>query len=266
MHEPKWSSTSKATRRVFERAIGRIEHDSRLDRPAVAAGHLSDRVNGSGAGQWLRGDWLGHAAHPLLTDLPIGCWTSAALLDVLAGKQGRPASQRLIGLGLAFVPAAALTGMADYGAVSGTGARRTGVVHGVGNVVGSLLYLASWRQRRRGNHLRGVVVGMAGGAVMSFTGYLGGHLAFARGAGVGARGTMPRVQESADRGGTTVESDLGDGLWGDLLGIDEIADLLAVGVDEVHVMVADGVLTPVGGSDGVRFSIAEVLASRVERD
>ncbi|MDP8927642.1 MAG: hypothetical protein M3O70_03450, partial [Actinomycetota bacterium] len=29
----------------------------------------------------LRGRWLGHPLHPVLTDVPIGLWTSAVVLD-----------------------------------------------------------------------------------------------------------------------------------------------------------------------------------------
>jgi hypothetical protein len=44
----------------------------------------------------LSGRALGHALHPLLTDLPIGTWTSASLLDALGGRgrRGRPARRR----------------------------------------------------------------------------------------------------------------------------------------------------------------------------
>ena len=57
-------------------------------------------------------------------------------------------------------------------------ARRVGVVHAVGNGAVALMYLMSWRQRRRGHHLRGVAYGMTGGLLAVATGYLGGHLAF----------------------------------------------------------------------------------------
>src|SRR4051812_49313091 len=30
----------------------------------------------------LHGTWLGHPLHPVFTDLPIGAWTTAAVLDV----------------------------------------------------------------------------------------------------------------------------------------------------------------------------------------
>src|SRR6516165_6280983 len=56
----------------------------------------------------LSGTWLGHPAHPMLTDLPIGFWTSAFVLDLLGGKKSRGAAQRLVGLGvLSAIPAAA---------------------------------------------------------------------------------------------------------------------------------------------------------------
>src|SRR5262245_32470025 len=53
---------------------------------------------------WLSGDWLGHALHPLLTDVTIGCWTSAFVLDVVGGRAARRNARMLIGLGLLSVP------------------------------------------------------------------------------------------------------------------------------------------------------------------
>src|ERR1700737_429346 len=36
---------------------------------------------------FLHGTWLGHALHPVLTDIPIGFWTGSLLLDLVgAGK------------------------------------------------------------------------------------------------------------------------------------------------------------------------------------
>ncbi|MCU1346022.1 MAG: hypothetical protein JWL70_2288, partial [Acidimicrobiia bacterium] len=49
-------------------------------------------------------------------------------------------------------------------------------------------YLLSWRARRRGQHARGVALGLTGGMLGWLTGYLGGHLSFGRGVGVGDRG------------------------------------------------------------------------------
>ncbi|MDQ6642413.1 MAG: hypothetical protein M3Y66_07965, partial [Actinomycetota bacterium] len=49
----------------------------------------------------LRGGWLGHGVHPVLTDLPLGCWVSATLVDLVGGHQGRTAATRLVGIGVA---------------------------------------------------------------------------------------------------------------------------------------------------------------------
>ena len=48
----------------------------------------------------LRGEWLGHALHPTLTDVTLGTWTSATLLDLFGGRDSSAAAQRLIGTGL----------------------------------------------------------------------------------------------------------------------------------------------------------------------
>ena len=56
------------------------------------ADRLLDKVGRSLAegplGGLLKGDWLGHPLHPMLTDLPIGFWTSAVTLDFLAPRSG----------------------------------------------------------------------------------------------------------------------------------------------------------------------------------
>ena len=39
----------------------------------------------------LGGRRLGHPLHPMLTDLPIGCWTSAWVLDLVGGTRGAKA-------------------------------------------------------------------------------------------------------------------------------------------------------------------------------
>ena len=77
-----------------------------MDQPAEAVAKVvRDTVQAGAAKDALSGVWLGHALHPLLTDLPIGTYTSAVLLDWLGGKAGRTAADRLIGLGLLFTVA-----------------------------------------------------------------------------------------------------------------------------------------------------------------
>ena len=100
----------------LQRAVIGLERDARLDavvdrlRAGLGGGVVGCAVAG--------GEWLGHALHPLLTDLPLGCWLSAGLLDLLGGRRGRPAAQRLVALGLLFVPVTAASGLVDWTSAS----------------------------------------------------------------------------------------------------------------------------------------------------
>jgi len=124
----------------------------------------------------LHGRSLGHALHATLTDVPIGLWTSAAVLDLVGGRQSAPAAQRLVGLGVLAVAPTALTGLTDYLDVDRR-ARRVGAVHAVLNTGASVLYGTSWLLRRGGRRRSGVAVSMLGYAVAGASAFLGGHLA-----------------------------------------------------------------------------------------
>ena len=127
----------------------------------------------------LRGDWLGHAVHPILTDLPLGAWTCTSLLDLVGGAQSRTAANRLLTIGLVAAVPTAVTGAAEWMTTSG-GNRRVGVVHAAANVSALGMYGASLVARRHGRHWRGVGLGLLGGLTSAVGGYLGGHLAVAR--------------------------------------------------------------------------------------
>ena len=172
----------------LERGIRALESWRDLDPIARRASDVAGRVGAGTRGALLRGNWLGHAVHPLMTDFPLGCWLSAGLLDLSGSKRFRPAARRLVGLGVAFAVPTAVTGLADYGTIDDPRSRRVGVVHAVGNTGVLLLYGLSWRARRQGHHARGVVYALAGGSGAWITGYLGGHLSFARRVGTGQRG------------------------------------------------------------------------------
>jgi nitrite reductase/ring-hydroxylating ferredoxin subunit/uncharacterized membrane protein len=133
----------------------------------------------------LSGTWLGHSLHPMMTDVVIGSFTAASVLDLLAPGDDGPAAERLIALGLAtYLPTAAagVNDWADSEAVDDT-IRRAGLVHAACNAVGATLYTASLLARRRGARRRGAALGFAGMAVMGAGGYLGGHLSFTKGVG-----------------------------------------------------------------------------------
>ena len=141
---------------------------------------------------FLRGVWLGHPLHPVLTDVPIGAWTAAVVLDATAqaGEEGYDrAAETTILVGVVGAMGAAVTGLTDWSTTDGE-RRRMGLIHGVTNVTATSLFvlsLISRRQRRRtaGRRLAalGYMVAMAGA-------YLGGELVFRKEVGVSPMGPL----------------------------------------------------------------------------
>ncbi|WP_051750570.1 DUF2231 domain-containing protein [Phycicoccus jejuensis] len=164
-------------------AMLRLEEAESLDRAVAAVAPVVGAAFATGRrGRLLRGEWLGHALHPLLTDVVIGTWTSASVLDAIGGDDTRGAARTLVGVGLVSVGPTAWTGWAEW---SGSGPReqRVGLVHAVTNGVAIGLYGASYLSRRRGRHTQGALLAFAGAAAMGAAAYLGGHLSTARDVG-----------------------------------------------------------------------------------
>jgi len=168
--------------------VSRLEREGALDTPATQIDAVAAAVTSGPRESLLRGDWLGHALHPVLTDFPVGCWLSAGLLDLFGGRSTRRAAQRLVGAGLLFTPPTIASGLADYRELDQQQMRRVAVVHAGGNALAGVLYLSSWNSRRRGKHARGVFMSSLGSLCVWGTSYLGGHLSYSRGAGQGERG------------------------------------------------------------------------------
>lgn len=168
-------------------AVRALEGAAPLDQAAAILTPAASAAAQGRHGRLLRGDWLGHALHPLLTDLPLGCWLSASLLDLLGGRHARPSAQRLVGLGLLFVPGTVAAGLADWSTVEEHPSRRIGTAHALGNTMVTALYALSWRARHRQHHVAGVAFGIGAGMLTLGTGYLGGHLSLARSTAAGER-------------------------------------------------------------------------------
>src|SRR5712692_6271156 len=66
----------------------------------------------------LNGTWLGHSLHPVLTDVPLGAWSSTLVLDMawLGNEDEGVARSSDISLALGILGAtgAALTGVTDW--------------------------------------------------------------------------------------------------------------------------------------------------------
>jgi nitrite reductase/ring-hydroxylating ferredoxin subunit/uncharacterized membrane protein len=171
--------------------IGRFKQLDRLGAPV--ASKVNELVKPGRLKDLLSGTWVGHALHPVLTDVVIGSWTSAFLLDLI-GERGQDPADLLIGAGVLSAVPTAVTGLSDWADTTGD-ARRLGVAHAVGNVTALGLYTASLIARRRGRRSTGVLLSLAGAGLMTLTAYLGGHLVYDYGIGVDQTALEPRVRK-----------------------------------------------------------------------
>ena len=133
----------------------------------------------------LHGVWLGHPLHPVLTDVPIGAWTTALALDCTAnGDEGRRrAATFAMGVGLAGALGAAVTGLTDWSETQGE-SRRTGLLHGLLNITATTLFATSWAMRQRDSHDTGRAAAWAGYAVAIGAAWFGGNLVYDQRIGV----------------------------------------------------------------------------------
>lgn len=160
-----------------------------LDLPAKPLGKLVRMLVPPGpVKDALSGTWLGHPLHPLLTDVPIGTWTSAGLLDLLGGKDAENGADLLVGAGIAAALPAVVTGYTEWAdsELGDPAVRRIGIVHAVSNATALGLYVASLAARLSGDRTRGKLLGLGGASALGVGGFLGGHLSYAKGVGVDA--------------------------------------------------------------------------------
>jgi nitrite reductase/ring-hydroxylating ferredoxin subunit len=138
----------------------------------------------------LDGVWLGNPLHPALTDIPLGAWSAAFLLD-LAGSE---AADGALAVGVLGAVPAALTGLNDWSHLKDD-ARRIGIVHALLNTAGLTLNLLSLAARKGGHRGLGRMLSTVayGGAVVSA--HLGGHLSF----GLGVRVNRTAFESPRER-------------------------------------------------------------------
>jgi nitrite reductase/ring-hydroxylating ferredoxin subunit/uncharacterized membrane protein len=128
---------------------------------------------------FLNGTWLGHPLHPAITDIPIGAFAVAIVLD-MAGQARGAFLANVVGQ-VAFI-AAYLTGFADYTDTDGR-ARTRAIVHGLIMMFGGALAAASLVLRdggATGGGLAGVLL-IVSFLVIALGAYVGGDVVFALG-------------------------------------------------------------------------------------
>ncbi|ATE52734.1 DUF2231 domain-containing protein [Actinosynnema pretiosum] len=161
----------------------RVERSEALDRAAAAiAEFIPPQLRDHRVTTVLRGKFLGHPLHPIAVMLPIGMYAASAVLDVAPGES--KASRALIGIGLASTPVAVASGLAEFTSLE-KDQRRAAVAHLAFNGGATLCYLTSFRLRGHGFGVVARGVSLLGLTLIGVGGYLGGHLTYAQGAGVG---------------------------------------------------------------------------------
>ena len=175
-----------------DRPVDRLSRDSRLDaiadvvQPIVQGALDATGGESSVVSDLLHGRWLGHALHPIITDIPIGAWSITAALDVLAGfgvGDLEPGADAALAIGIAGSLAAAVTGFAEWSDTAGE-PRRLGTAHAVLNSGALACYVVSFALRRSSRRRSGVITGFLGYALTGAAAYLGGELAFGHALGV----------------------------------------------------------------------------------
>lgn len=178
----------------FVKLITRLESATQLDPLVEKANSLFTAIlKPQALRDLLHGVPFGHPVHPVAVQVPIGAWTSAAILDALPDGPGIARTSRLlIGVGVLSALPAVISGWADWIHLHEQ-QKRVGIIHAAANATAVGLYTASFIQRGRGKHASGKLLGYAGIAVVSGAGFLGGHLAYRQAAGANHTEDVPHL-------------------------------------------------------------------------
>ena len=155
--------------------------------PAIRECYEAGGVAGQKVKDFLHGKWLGHPLHSVLTDIPIGAWTAAIVLDAIDEISGREefgeAADAAVTVGIIGAVGSAVTGLTDWSETDAR-ARRIGITHGLMNATALSLYATSLVLRRRGDRRAGRGFSLLGYMISSAAAYLGGHLVYGEQVGV----------------------------------------------------------------------------------
>jgi len=135
---------------------------------------------------------LGHPIHPMLIVFPLGLLATAVAFDVVGLVRSQNSwfgvSYWMIAAGIIGGLLAAVFGLIDWIAIpSGTRAKRIGLLHGVANVLVTILFTASWFMRASPANAPGysaLVCSFLGAVLALVGGWLGGELVDRLGIGV----------------------------------------------------------------------------------
>lgn len=187
------TATPRHRRTGQNRVLRLLERLERAPWADPAIGTLRSAVRSLPLGRGrdvLHGRWLGHPLHPLMVQVPVGSWLSAAVLDTLPGRSRE--AGLLVGVGLATAAPAALAGAVDWAELHREQAR-VGLVHAMANWAAVGLYATSLTCRLQGRTGAGRAYGFLGLTAVGLGGMLGGHLAYRQASGANHAEEVPHV-------------------------------------------------------------------------
>ncbi len=135
---------------------------------------------------------MGHPVHPMLVNFPLGLLVTSAVFDIIHWITGNRYWSGLafwmIAAGVISGIMAAIVGTIDALAIpSGTRAKSVSWLHGAGNSLVLVLFVASWFLRLNTPEnppIVAYVLSFLGAALLGATGWLGGELTLRLGIGV----------------------------------------------------------------------------------
>ncbi|MEO3869714.1 Rieske 2Fe-2S domain-containing protein [Nonomuraea sp. B12E4] len=152
-----------------------------MDTPVrVLAKTVRRRVRPAWLRDLLHGVPIGKPLHPPLATISLGCWLSAAVLDV--AEADPRASRLLLATGIANALPTAASGLTDWSSLHRE-QQRVGFVHMLSNMTALGLFSASLLARLSGHERPGRMLSFAGLGVGALGAYLGGHMAYRQAAG-----------------------------------------------------------------------------------
>ncbi|HEY2280822.1 MAG TPA: Rieske (2Fe-2S) protein [Streptosporangiaceae bacterium] len=171
------------------RLSDRLEYAEGLDRVVEPVQQVVRKLPPGRVRDALHGVWLGHPLHPVLVQVPVGAWLSAAFLDTVGNEDG---ARHLIGLGLLASAPAAVAGWADW-SEQHEQQLRTGVVHAAANSAAITLYTGSLVARARRRTGLGKALGYAGLAAVALASMLGGDISYRQAGGANHAEEVPHL-------------------------------------------------------------------------
>src|SRR5215210_794060 len=116
-----------------------------VDTALGAVAGATVKAAGQPVQNFLHGTWLGHPLHSAITDIPVGAWTAAAVLDLVEvfGETDEYAAgaDAAVGIGLVSALGAAASGLCDWQHTDRP-ARRAGALHALCNISATVCYAA----------------------------------------------------------------------------------------------------------------------------